>query len=536
MARRVSSPKNLLDRAIEAISPRWGMDRAHARTMLALSSTFIGGSRSRPSMVNYNPLAGDPDDELTWDLPTLRARSRDLYKNAPVATGAINTNVTNVIGTGLSLQSRIKAKVLGLTPEQAAAWQDNTEYRFNVWYESTECDITRTQDGYGLQELVYRSMLESGDVFVPIVTARNNKTSKLALQVIEADRVMNPNNQQNTATLVDGIALDEYGAPKAYHVCKTHPGKIFRGGSLEFTEMPAYTPSGRLAVQHLFERKRPGQHRGYPYLAPIIEPLKQLDRYTEAELTAAVVNAVHAFFIKMDAEAFGSLFGDEGGKEYIKGASKWDGSLPEADIGNAGKVINLLPGEDVVKPDESRPNINFDPFVSAILKQIGTALELPFEVLMKLFSNSYTAARAAILDAWRVFRRRRAFIATYHCQPTYEAFLDEEVANGNIIAPGYFVDPYLRAAWLGSVWVGDGMGAIDPYKEIQAAKMRIEEDVSTRDAESIAYDGVPWDIKVQQRIKEESVRKNGGLIQEQKPAPAPTVEPRPDEEDDRKGD
>jgi lambda family phage portal protein len=533
MAKRPEVNKNLLDRAIEAISPSWGMQRAHARTMLALSGTFVGGSRSRPSMANYNPLAGDPDDELSWDLPTLRARSRDLYKNAPVATGAINTNVTHVIGTGLSFKSRINAKVLGLTENQAAEWQENTEYRFNVWYESTECDITRTQNGYGLQELVFRSMMESGDVFVPIVNAPNNKTTKIALQVIEADRVMNPDNKQNTANLVDGVVLDEYGAPKSYHICRTHPGKIFRTRSLKFDEMPAFTKSGRLAIQHIFERKRPGQHRGYPYLAPIIEPLKQLDRYTEAELTAAVVNAVHAFFIQMDAQAFGDLFDESGGKEYIRGAAKWDGSIPQADIGGAGKVINLLPGEEIVRPDESRPNVNFDPFVSAILKQIGAALELPFEVLMKLFSNSYTAARAAILDAWRMFRRRRAFIATYHCQPIVEAFMDEEVANGNIIAPGYFTDPYLRAAWLGAVWVGDGMGAIDPLKEIQAAKMRIEEDVSTRDDESIAYDGVPWDIKVRQRIKEESVRKNGGLVQEKQTTSATSGPPSTEDENDR---
>lgn len=532
MAKRAPIQKNIIDRAIEAISPSWGMQRAHARTMLALSGGFIGGSKSRPALVNYNPAAGDPDDELTWDLPTLRARSRDLYKNTPVATGAINTNVTNVIGTGLSFKSRINAKVLSLTPEQAKEWQANTEYRFNVWYESTECDITRTQNGYGLQELVYRSMLESGDVFVPIVTAPKNKTCKIALQIIEADRVMNPSNKKNTDKLIDGVELDEYGAPYQYHICKTHPGAIFRRTNLEFTAMRAFTDSGRLAVQHIFERKRPGQHRGYPYLAPIIEPLKQLGRYTEAELTAAVVNAVHAFFIKMDAEAFSTLFEGDSSKDYIKGASKWDGSLPQADIGGSGKVINLLPGEDVVKPDQSRPNVNFDPFVVAILKQIGTALELPFEVLMKVFNSSYSAARAALLDAWRVFRRRRAFIATYHCQPTVEAFLDEEVANGRIIAPGYFADPYIRAAWLGAVWVGDGMGAIDPYKEIQAAKMRIEEDVSTRDAESIAYDGVPWDIKVQQRIEEEKVRNNGGLIQEKKPAPAPTAPPPAEDDND----
>jgi lambda family phage portal protein len=523
MAKRTPITGNLLDRAIEAISPRWAFNRMRDRAMMSMAGGYIGGSMTRPALTNYRPGAGDPNEELSWDLPVLRARSRDLSRNAPIATGAINTQVTNVVGTGLSLQSRIQYKILGLTEEQAEDWQENAGYRFNCWFESTECDITGAQNGYGLQELAFRSMMESGDLLAPIVNAPNNRTCPIALQLVEADRIMNPGNKPNSANLIEGVVLDGNGRATGYYVSKTHPGALLRRGAQEFTLVPAYTPSGRRAALHLFERKRPGQHRGVPYLAPIIEPLKQLDRYTEAELAAAVTNAVHAFFIKMDPDAFHELFDESGAKKYVSAASKWDGSLPQADLGHPGKVINLLPGEEVIQPDQSRPNDNFDPFVIAILTQIGASLELPREVLMKVFNSSYSAARAALLDAWRVFRKRRAFLATYFCQPIYEAFLDEEVAAGRIVAPGYFSDPYIRAAWCGAVWVGDGMGAIDPYKEIQAAKMRIEEEVSTRDAESIAYDGVPWETKHRQRVKEEGMRRKAGLASSPMPPDPPVV-------------
>lgn len=512
MARKkVKQADNLFERAIKAVSPQWALSRHRARVTMAMTGGYIGGSRSRPALQNFNPGAGDADGDISFDLPTLRARSRDLARNAPVATGAINTVVTNVIGTGLSMQPRINSKLLGLSEEAASAWQEKTQSEYEMWYGSVDCDVTRTQTGYGLQDLAFRSMLESGDVFSYIVKAEYNKVYPFALQLIEADRVANPSNQRNTESMVDGVILSTAGAPVKYKVCKTHPGSL-RTRSLEYIDVPAFTAEGRRVMLHLFERRRPGQHRGVPYLSAIIEPLKQLDRYTEAELSAAVTNAVHAMFVKMDPQAFNDLFDDDGRNGYMQAAASWDGSLPQADIGHSGKVINLLPGEEVVAPDQSRPNEKFDPFVLAILKQIGTALELPMEVLMKSFNSSYSAARAALLDAWRVFRKRRDFMATYFCQPVYETWLEYAVASGRIVAPGFFSDPAIRAAWCKAVWVGDGPGAIDPLKEVQAAEKRVHNGISTLDHESVMFDGVDFETKHRQRTKEQRMRKEAGLL------------------------
>lgn len=46
-----------------------------------------------------------------------------LYMAAPVATSAIKTNRTNVIGCGLKLNSRIDAERLGMSQEAAKEWQ-----------------------------------------------------------------------------------------------------------------------------------------------------------------------------------------------------------------------------------------------------------------------------------------------------------------------------------------------------------------------------------------------------------------------------
>lgn len=529
MAKKKQQALNALERAIATVSPTWAWNRQAARIKLEATGGYNGGSLRRTGLANFRPDTGDANAAIGFDLPVMRGRSRDLARNDPVACGAINTTVGNVIGTGLSMQSRIDADLLGLSEDEADAWQKQTTREYLLWAESTECDITRQQDMYGLQDLAFRSMLESGDTFAPLVSAPNNSVYKLAVQLIEADRVLNPAGKMNTDRMFEGIETDASGVPVRCHIARQHPG-AFRRGALEFDAVPFFTASGRRNVIQLFDKKRPGQLRGVPHLTAVIEPLKQLNRYSSAELSAAVINATNAVFMRMDPEAFGDLFEGDERDAYIRAASGWDGKLPQADNGGEGKVINLLPGEEPVSPDMSRPNVNFDPFFNAICTQIGMALDLPREVLLKAFNSSYSASRAAMLDAWRIFRKRRDFMATYFCQPIYEAWLEEAVATGRVRAPGFFADPLYRRAWSGAVWVGDGPGSIDPLKEVNAAQARYDLGITTLDYESVMFDGVPWEIKHKQQTKERAARKAAGFSTEQA-ARQPREQLPPDTED-----
>lgn len=505
---------NLLDRAIAAVSPAWAKNRLRDRMTIAAAGGYFGGSRrNRPALSNWNPGTADADADISPDLADLRAYSRDLARTSALAGGAINTVVTNVVGTGLALQPAPDADFLGLTEEEVKQWISDVNREFRLWAESTDCDITRTQNFYGLQSLAFRSTLESGDTFGLPTMSGQGRPYRLALQLIEADRVCNPGFRQDTATLVAGVELDGNGAPTQYHIASKHPGARQHAG-MTWTPVPAFgAQTGRRNVLHLFDRRRPGQTRGVPYLAAVIEPLKQLTRYSEAEISAAVISAAFAVFVKMDADAFGQLFDDNSGGQYINTAlsQKWDGRVPVASMDSPGKAINLLPGESVESPALGRPNAQFDPFVMSVLRQVGVGLELPFEVLVKHFTASYSAARAALLDAWRFFRGRRDWLMTVFCQPVYELWLEEAVSLGRIRAPGFFADPAYRRAWCAAVWTGDGPGSIDPMKEVDAAEKRVELGTSTLAAESILHDGVDWETKHKQRVREVTARRAVGL-------------------------
>lgn len=501
------APQNLLDKVIAYVAPRAAAHRMAARAKLALAGGYTGARLDRSATNRWNPAAGSPTADIIGDLPMLRSRSRDQMRNAPVALGALNTTVSHVVGTGLTYTPAIDAKFLGLDDEQAEAWQDDAKRRFSAWAESLDCDVARRLNFYGIHELAFRTMLESGDTFVltPRV-ARAGGAARLALQLIEADRVCNPSRLPDTVTLVDGVEIDGgTGEAIAYHVARKHPGDFLSAGNTWDRVNARGSRTGRRNVLHLYKSLRPGQLRGVPWIAPILEPLKQLNRYTDAELNAAVISGLFSVFIKMDPEAFDTMFDDDAKGALIDKSSAWSGEM------ESGKAVNLLPGESIESSNPGRPNAQFDPFWSAIVRQIGMALEIPYEVLTMHFQSSYSAARGALLMAWKGFRSRRDFLATYLCQPVFELWLADEVAEGRISAPGFFSSDIVRAAWSKAIWTGDGPGSIDPGKEVDAARKRVEMGISTKQSESILHDGVDWEQKHEQRVKETNAEKRDGI-------------------------
>lgn len=77
---------------------------------------------------------------------------------------------------------------------------------------------------------------------------------------------------------------------------------------MEWQRVEAYgEKTGRKNVLHLMCRERIDQRRGVPFLAPVIEALKQLGRYTDAELIAAVISGLLLSLLKKNQTKTGSL-------------------------------------------------------------------------------------------------------------------------------------------------------------------------------------------------------------------------------------
>ena len=506
-----------------------------------------GASHTKRALKGFTAVSGSPAEDIDDNNYTLRQRSRMLYMAAPIATGALKRQRTNIVGAGLRLKSTIDRETLGMTQEQAEAWQRHTQAEFALWAQRKQaCDATGVNNFYGLQQLVMLSWPMSGDVFALIKRAAPTPLMpySLRLYILEADRVRTPENIGGTTgahnvllssittqklanghTIHDGVEVDRDGAIVAYHVANNHPYELGNEPTT-FARVKAYgDETGLPNILHIMDSERPEQYRGVPYLAQVIEPILQMRRYTEAEITAAVVQSFFTAFIKTEAGSADMPFNEVGQGE---GGTGEQASRNENEYELGPGTMNMLnPGEDVTFGSPTHPNTGFDAFMRSLCEQVGAALEMPADLLLMAFNASYSASRAALLEAWKGFRMRREWLTDDFCRPVYELWLTEAVARGRISAPGFLTDPLIRQAYLGSEWIGPSQGQLDPTKEVAAAVTAIENGLSTREAEAVKLNGSQFTANVDRlAIENEQLRmaKGGGSFGEQ-----PTATPPPGE-------
>ena len=543
---------NIIDKFVEAVNPSAALRRQNDRIKLELIRSFknsgydeSGASRNKNSMRGWLASSKSPQEDIDRNIPILRQRSRSLYMSAPLAVSAIKTNRTNIVGEGLRLKSTIDAAFLRMTPEAAAEWQRNTEREFELWADSKFCDSTRVNNFYEIQQVACLSWLMNGDACALVEYERPTPAFPYGLRVhlIEADRVSTPHTSGTAVNLYatesttgnrifNGVEVTDAGRVVAYHICSTYPNSQLRAAK-KWQRVKAFgDKTGTPNVLMIFEAERAEQYRGVPYLAPVIESLKQLTRYSEAEMMAAVINGFFTVFITSEGNT---------GEVGFTGVLDDEDRVSDDDLNyelGPGMVNVLKPGEKIDIADSKRPSSNFDAFTTALAKYVGAALEIPVELLIKSFNSSYSASRAALLEAWKAFRMKRKWLAADFCQPIYEIFLTEAIANGRIKAPGFFLDPAIKKAYCRAQWNGPAPGMLDPVKEATAAEKRIAIGVSTRQRESIEMTGTDFDANVAQLARENQLMKEAGLVSAAAP-PGSAEEnkekesEKPDEEEDK---
>ena len=536
---------NFRERALYAISPKRGnelyqkrmkredeKEAKNAREGIKMAASYFGrhgASTTLNSMIGWIVGGGGAEDDIDVHGATLRKRARDLFAGGGLARSGPSTLTTNVVGWGIKPKPKIDGEFLKLTDEKRDEWERNTLREFELWAESTMCDAERQQNFYGLQELAFLSMLVSGDCFALFGMKENKRTPyKTTLRILEADRIGTPDSNgdstvQETETggrIVDGVELDKEGAVIRYYIANRHPLSQESSTEVEYKPIDAFgKDTGYPNILHIMTHERPEQRRGVPFVAACIEYLKQFDRYLTAELAAQVVSAMLTAFITNESD--GTSVG-------LEDAVDEDEKVTESDLNlelRPGAIYDLPPGKDVKTVNPLRQNTAFQSFVDTFEILIGSGQNIPKEVLIHKYDSNYTAARSALLDFWKTVRVYRSKFNQMFNQQIWEMWLSEAVAIGRVEAPGFFDDPAVRRAWCGCMWNGVTMGHVDPKKEVEAAIMRINHNLSTEEQEAAEYNGNDWSEIVRQRKKEIETMKDL--------TPAPDPEPNPvNEEDD----
>ena len=206
-----------------------------------------GASYTKKALKGFTVESGSASEDINANLYTLRQRSRILYQTAPIATGALKRQRTNIVGAGLRLKATIDRDTLGMTKEQAEAWQRHTQAEFALWAQRKQaCDATGVNNFYGMQQLVALAWPMSGDVFALVKRTAVTPLMpySLRLHILEADRVRTPSDTvggakynplltslttlklENGNTIYDGVEVDKGGAVVAYHIANNYPNEF----------------------------------------------------------------------------------------------------------------------------------------------------------------------------------------------------------------------------------------------------------------------------------------------------------------------
>lgn len=516
---------NIFDRAVMAVAPVHAAKRAAARAALSVINSGYGNygaNLTKKSMRGWEFYGGSAKEDIEDNISVLRQRSRDAYMGIPTAAAALKTMRTNVVAGGLMPAPQIDGAFLGLNAEQMEKLQAQIVREFALWADTPTCDADRVDNFYQLQQLAFLSYLMNGDTISLLpVKQQAGQPYGLRVRLVEADRVCSPDEHDRLMpcvvqghavhSIVQGVETDADGMVVAYWVCNRHPlgsNSAVDAEGIRWTRVEAYgEASGRRNVIHLMNRERVGQRRGVPILAPVLESLKQLGRYTDAEITAAVISAMFTVFVKSanptDGRPFGEMIPPD---ELIDSADQSSIEL------GPGAIIDLNPGEEVQFADPKHPNTGYDTFTNAMIKQIGAALEIPPEVMLKQFSTSYSAARGALNEFWRTCGMQRDWFTDGFCQPIYEEWFAEAVARGRIQAPGFFSDPAIRKAYTACSWNGPARTNLNPVQEVDAAVKRVDAGFSTAQEETAQMTGGDYNRNIKQRVMEATLKREVDAI------------------------
>lgn len=475
-----------------------------------------GASLDDARLADWTPSAGSADSDLLDELSILTPRARDLVRNHPVGSGASQTLKDNIIGHQLRLSSQPKYRMLGKKKKWQTKFGNQVEDQFATWADTTECDAARTQTLLGLTTQALNGALVNGDAFAIVHwIPRPNSTWSTRLQLIEADRVSTPPHLIASPNIRNGVEIDDKGAPVAYYVQKAHPGDSFRyfnRSQFEWERIPAFTEWGRRRVIHLFDKERAEQNRGKPLFTAVLREFKVSGDYLGSELHAAAANALISMFVESDLDpaVITQMLGGEDGdglEKYWKDvASKTHNKKIKS-----GSIITAPIGTKVTSYNSSRPNVAFNGFMEAIMRQISAGLNIPYELLMKDFSKTnYSSARAALLEAWRYFQGRRRWVKDSWLDPIYALWFEEGVNLELIDAPDFYQNN-MAFAYLNARWIFAGRGWVDQVKEAQAAKLRMDIGVTTLEAEC-ADQGLDWEDVLDQRKRERDRMEELGLL------------------------
>lgn len=422
------------------------MTTARARrkaTAAAVEARYDAAGTGR-RIKGWNPPSTGPN-RATDGLLKMRDRARDTARNDWAGESGIQKWTTNLVG-------------VGITPR----WENE---QFTAIWDSWVpfADADGVLDAYGMQTLVTRSWLASGEVFERRRPRDLNSPLPLPLQVqiIEADfcPLFDTDAWPGLPvgnTIRQGIERNKYGRRTAYWMYREHPGDKSSGLT------PASSDLIRIAaseITHVFEPSRPGQLRGVSMLAPILVKLRASMDFEDAVLDRQKLANLFTMFItrsmppnwadvEIDAQTGLPKFYDAKGNILV-------GLEP-------GTSQELLPGEDVKWSNPPESGTSYPDYMRTTHMGTAAGQGLPYELFSGDIRDVSDRTLRIAVNEFRRFARSRQWqiLIPMICKPVVRWVGEAAVLAGLLRASDL-------PAWNAPTWSPEGWEYIHPVQDVE---------------------------------------------------------------------
>lgn len=411
-------------------------------------------------------------------LDKLRARCRELGRNNEWAAVAPRRIASAVIGRGVTCV---------LEHDQDSV-QKLAQELWESWAETTACHDEGRLNFYGIQRLLWRSVVESGECLARARMRRQSDTDAngddlpvpMQIQVLEVDHLDSRRDTIGAGSAAGrrvrfGIELDIRNQRRAYWLFPEHPGDPFWVTRSESVPVPAAT------MAHVHRMERPTQLRGIPWGASVALAVRDLADWKDATLVRFRLSACYVMFVQTDEI-----------EDADSSATSMTGK--PIDAIEPGMVKYGRPGETVTW--SAPPGLEgMSEFPTFSLRGIAIGYGCPYEVLSGDLSNvNFLSGRmgwneyALECEGWR-----DDYLIPQFCQPMFRNwYLQAQFAG--LLPEG------LRASW-----TPPPRYMVDPTKEVPMIQARIRNGISTLSEEQRAQGWRPRELIAEQKRDWEQV-------------------------------
>jgi lambda family phage portal protein len=441
------------------------------------SRAWDAAKTTRLNEAQWAQATGDHiNDKIGLDLVTLRNRAIDEAERNPFVEGMIETYVASVVGVeGPSLQVQ----------SEDEEWNEWAERVWWDWWQQP--DLNGVLSGVDLMRQWVRSLWVCGE-FVTIEVSDESRDIAYCLQDVHPRRLKTPFFGISSALLRDGVERNELGKPIRYYI------ESFLSAENAIASNGAVTPYDADSVIHGFKQREPGQIRGIPWLAPVLQTCADLRCYDEQVMDAARAAADMAVLLQTNHPD----------ATYVQ--------VNESTAIQRRTIRTLPPGWTASQMNPAQPAAQYTDYRSERLRELGRPVNMPLMMVRLDSSNhNYSSARFdGQLYSRGVASTQRWLVRCAMDRMTKKLFREAGLRDGQTPPERYETR-----------WTWEAMPHVDPGKEASAAEKGLATN-STTLADICATGGKDWEQVLKQRAREEQMKKDLGLLP---PVPEPAEPP-----------